>query len=92
MLSAKRNGEPNTAAMPQLKEIEMDFTIEHNIEIPLDSRTFYPWAKMEVGDSVLIFNKKKDTINSSCVRYGLRENKKFTWRSMDGGVRVWRLK
>ncbi len=52
----------------------------------------YPWREMEVGDSFLVLERKITNFsaiaNSACKRTGF----KFTCRTVEGGVRVWRVK
>jgi len=51
----------------------------------------YPWLEMEVGDSFFVpgvnYNEFKTQPSNAGKRYGL----KYTTRSVDGGVRVWRV-
>lgn len=69
--------------------------IEKNVRIPLSGRgrpKKYDFSDMDVGDSVLI--RGEDTSGRAYLaanQYGRRTGKKFTGRSMDGGVRIWRV-
>lgn len=47
-------------------------------------RNAYPWDQMEVGDSFFVAGKAKPTYT--------RADKRFTLRTVDGGVRVWRIR
>lgn len=69
------------------------FAIEQNVEIPA-SRTRYPFAEMEPGDSIL-FRTEKQAISArvAAVRFAAKYNSewKFTLRRVDEGWRLWRL-
>lgn len=69
-----------------------DYVIEKDVPIPPQQ-----WAKngltyalrhMEVGDSVMAPGKKVSSIAASA---GRLKPKKFTARTVDGGVRIWRI-
>ena len=81
------------------------YEIEKNIHIPKDGRgrprdRKYPFTSMEIGDSFFIpcSDKKEATKRANRVMSSARtsrksiENKKFTTRAFDDGVRVWRIK
>ena len=66
-----------------------------------NSKTTYPYNKMEIGDSFLIpchivdVNIWRGRFHISALRYRKNNNflfKKFASRVVDGGLRVWRLK
>ena len=52
----------------------------------------YPFHKMEIGDSVFFEGKttssKEYLAANQC---GLRKGFKFTGKSVDGGLRIWRI-
>jgi hypothetical protein len=52
--------------------------------------TSYPWAAMEIGDSVLIDDKKAGTIRHSVMLFQKQSSRKFTVRTTPEGVGVWR--
>lgn len=72
--------------------------IESNVSIPAPSglkrgpKPKYPFGEMKIGDSVFF-----DDCNTSsnCIvaayNYGRRKNMKFSARSQDEGVRIWRV-
>ena len=71
--------------------------IEKSIPIPdvtLGAPTKYPFTKMEVGDSSFFGGAP---IGPKCKPYiaaksrGYASGKKFTGRTVDGGVRIWRV-
>lgn len=67
--------------------------IEHNIPVPKGHANGFSAAlrMLEVGDSIFLKGKNSSSV-STMVFYAARsENKKFTCRTMDGGVRVWRI-
>ena len=75
--------------------------VEKNVPFPeVHTKFKFPWAEMEVGDSVLIKTGKKETVDmlkrkvkGSARYYGVKSGKKF--RSLinreEDGVRVWRV-
>lgn len=67
-------------------------TIDRNIPIPKISRgsrpSKYPWAEMEIGDSFVMNRKRPNgTVSAANKRYSC----KFIARTVEGGVRVWRI-
>ena len=70
----------------------MEYKIEKGILIPPPvRRTKYPFGQMEVGDSVFIADDGGGRVIAAACEYGKRHNKKFSCRTVDGGVRVWRI-
>ncbi len=67
--------------------------IDKNIPIPKGRSSYarYPWRELQVGDSFFVLNKVAAGISGYFAplrrKYGLR----FTSRSVDGGVRIWRV-
>jgi len=51
----------------------------------------FPFYKMEVGDSFLVGLEDKSSLQSMDSAYGRKNNKKFTTRQSDDGIRVWRI-
>lgn len=70
-----------------------EIKIEKKIPIPSGRGPYgkYPWSQMEIGDSFLIPGKKVSLVSSTMASAGRRLNKKFTARTVEGGVRVWRI-
>lgn len=67
----------------------MTYEIEKDVPMPnTRNRTKYPWAEMEVGDSILC-----ETVNArlSAYHYGHRYGLKFSARIAGVGVRIWRV-
>jgi hypothetical protein len=69
--------------------------IEKGIPIPPDMRGMtkgkrkYPFAEMEVGDSILLEQKKASGIGSYAQK--CLPGAKFSTRKVEGGIRIWRL-
>ena len=79
----------------------VDFKIEKNVPAPKGHKgrdTKYPWADMQVGDSILIPKKSRSSAGSSSDYYSrTKENNevKFTSRieeEQPDMVRFWRIK
>ena len=70
-----------------------EFKIEKGVEIPMkkDCRSKYPWGEMEVNDSVFFKNGSQYILASSVNNFRVRTGRKFSTRTVDGGVRVWRV-
>lgn len=64
--------------------------IDKNIPIPTFNNK-YPLGLLEVGDSFFIKGKNISDISSTISQYGRRKGTKFISRSVDNGVRVWRV-
>lgn len=68
-----------------------DFKIEKGIPAPA-KRGKYPFAEMEVGDSFLVPGAATSAEISSAVSYRKnRYQEQYICRSVDGGLRVWRI-
>lgn len=68
--------------------------LDKGIPIPNDGlgrKATYPWRDMEVGDSFLIADKKIGTVSGWVSREGKLRGQKYTCRTVEGGVRVWRV-
>jgi hypothetical protein len=78
----------------------MTFKIEKDIPISeavRGRRTKFPWQQMKVGDSVLLPKKYKraSAIYASIAANWARKNEpewKFITRTVEKGVRVWRMR
>lgn len=69
------------------------FEIEKGIKIPT-GRGKYPFHLMGIGDSFCVKKAKGDIpgdVRCSAYTYGKRHGMKFTTKSEDDGVRVWRI-
>jgi hypothetical protein len=51
----------------------------------------YPFREMPVGSSVLITGKTINRVSGAAVRVSKATGRKFTCRTVEGGVMVWRL-
>jgi hypothetical protein len=72
-----------------------DYVIEHGIPIMARKRRAreYKYAvldKLEVTDSVLIDAKDVKLLSPTITYRSKRSGKKYTCRTVEGGVRVWR--
>lgn len=71
------------------------FPVEKSVPIPKTrNNSLYPFGQMEVGDSFFIPDAGKSTaasIRACASAFGKKNNRKFSCRQVDGGVRVWRL-
>lgn len=62
--------------------------IDKNIPIP----RFYPFEKMEVGDSFVVPTKKRGGTQVAMNRFAKKTNRKFVMRVMESGeLRCWRV-
>ena len=72
-----------------------EYKIEKGVEIPKKPtrvyKSKYPWREMELWDSVLFRNVTLNLLNSSSYESGRSTGMKFKTRTVDGGVRVWRV-
>lgn len=66
------------------------FEIEKNVPVP-EERTRYPLGKMEVTDSFLAMGKAAYSARSAAHKYGKNHGKKFKTRTVEGGMRIWRV-
>lgn len=69
--------------------------IEKGIAIPEKPRsggrpTKYPFKVMEVGDSVFIDEAEAKAAIAAARATGRIHGKKFVYRTVDGGIRIWR--
>ena len=73
----------------------MKFTIEHRVPLaPRRGCLGYAAVlrKLGVGDSVLIPDRLPTHIHNAVAMLGIAPSGCFACRSVDGGVRVWRIK
>lgn len=81
---------------PLSKGNDMAYEIEDGIELPdapgrRGRQRLYPFPDMEVGQSFFVPGGTPNTTNGSMQRWQKALGRKFTARSVDGGVRVWRI-
>lgn len=74
----------------------MTFDLEKNIPLPKISRaghnSKYPFSIMEVGDSFFVPEKTAKAFTSTVAAAGKRlGDRRFACRTVEGGVRVWRI-
>jgi hypothetical protein len=51
----------------------------------------YPWSKMEIGDSFFVPGMKLKNISNSGQNAQKSLGYKYAIRTVDGGVRIWRV-
>ena len=68
--------------------------IEKNIPLTSKSgaRPIYPWESMEIGDSFFAEGLRPITMTNARVGAERKYHTKYMTRTVDGGVRVWRVK
>lgn len=71
----------------------MQVKIEKGIPIPppvrLKGEEMYPWADMVPGDS-FIYKGTEHAANTNCTSKGKKYHMKFSYRKIDGKIRIWR--
>lgn len=72
-----------------------EYEIENNIPIPWKNRKerikfTTTLKKLEIGQSFFC-KKNRNTVSTLMTREKKKTGKSFTTRSMDGGIRVWRI-
>ena len=68
--------------------------VEKNVPIPQGAGApqRYPWKTMDVGDSFLVTHiPRNSALRISSVASRLYQPLKFTARTVNGGVRIWRI-
>ena len=67
--------------------------IEKGVPLPTRSRYAMHLGDLDVGDSIFMNqNEFPHQISPAIAAYGRTHNKKFSYRSVEGGVRIWRVK
>lgn len=68
-------------------------SVVRNVPIPpkRGGNRKYPWGDMQIGDSFLAKKAKLGTISSVAYRAAKRLGFKFSCRTENNGVRVWRI-
>jgi len=69
------------------------FEIEKFVPIPAGyvKKKKYPFAEMEIGDSIFFAEPAVKKARSYAHAFGASHGMKFTTRLVDGGVRIWRI-
>lgn len=76
----------------------MTYKIEKGVEIPRTAYQEYPFDEMEVGDSFFVeggstqISKGDSRAYRAAKMYGLRHSVEFSARTVEGGLRIWRVK
>ncbi len=69
------------------------FEIEKNVPPPRNTAGVpakYPWREMEIGDSFFVPENKAPK-KMQTYRMGKELGRKFSYASVEGGIRVWRI-
>ena len=69
--------------------------IDSKVPIPdriAGDRSKYPWIEMNIGDSFFVPGRKIESFSGQVVSASKRFGTKYTCRTEDNGVRVWRIK
>jgi hypothetical protein len=73
----------------------MTYKIEDNVPLPLTfggTASKYPFDKLQVGQRFVVTDGKSiDSVRTSAYQAGRRLGMKFATRTVDGGLRVWRV-
>ena len=70
------------------------YEIDKGIEIPICSQgppLKYPWPYLKVGDSFFVEGGDVNNLSNCGIRFTKTHGGKFTTRTQNGGVRVWRI-
>jgi hypothetical protein len=76
---------------------ESAFTIESEVPVPAPAigargrPSKYPWQNMQPGNSFFVPNGTPKSMYHLANRASKQYGHKYTVRTMDGGVRVWRV-
>lgn len=74
------------------KKNHKSLKVEQGVALPpAPSNTRYPFAQLKVGDSFFAAADKADSACASVSYWARKTGFKFTSRSVDGGVRIWRI-
>jgi hypothetical protein len=69
--------------------------LEQRMPIPMrkaGDRSKYPWVIMKIGESFFVADKPIEGMSARAVHAAKRFGRKYTCRSENGGVRIWRIK
>ena len=70
----------------------MDIKIDSGVPLPEKANaTKYPFREMAVGDSFFVPGKKSGDFSGQVAQAKKATGFNFTTRTLDGGVRVWRV-
>ena len=70
-----------------------EIKIEKGVPVPQGNprAARYPLASMEIGDSFVVSLEDRHAVQGATYMYGRYHGCKFKTRTVNGGVRVWRL-
>jgi len=68
------------------------YLIEDSVPFPVNKRHKYPFGTMEIGQSIFAANEKmKGNLHQASKMHGKSLGKKFIARSINDGLRIWRI-
>ena len=68
------------------------YQIEKGIPMPEGKPgSKYPFDGMKVGDSFLVPRKDRSCVSSAATAYSKKYGTKFSMRTVDGVLRIWRI-
>jgi phenylacetate-coenzyme A ligase PaaK-like adenylate-forming protein len=69
------------------------YVIEKNVPLAKTElhNTKYPFLRMEIGDSFFVANVARQKVGSAAYVAGRVHGRTFKTRTVEGGVRVWRV-
>jgi hypothetical protein len=68
------------------------YIIENSVPIPSNKKCKYPFSSMEIGQSIFVEDAKmKGNLHQASKMHGKSLGKKFIARSIDNGLRIWRI-
>ena len=70
-----------------------NYAIEKNVPLvqTAGQQTKYPFLQLEIGDSFLVTDARRPKVGNAAYVAGKLHGRKFTARTVEGGVRVWRV-
>ena len=75
------------------KRMTSNYVIEKNVPLAqtAGAPAKYPFLEMEIGDSFLVTDRARPQVGAAAGNAGKFSGRKFTTRTVPGGVRVWRV-
>lgn len=70
------------------------YEIDKDVPVPTNAvggSPKYPWGTMERGDSFFVPNVPKGRLTAAVWAAQKKSGFRFTTRTVDGGIRVWRI-
>jgi hypothetical protein len=69
------------------------YVIEKNVPLvtTAGAKPIYPFLQMEIGDSFLVKDRTRPQVGAAAGSAGKISDRTFRTRTVEGGVRVWRV-